>query len=119
MLPSSSSCDLTSARTAALPFLAPGCLLVPELHVGDVAVPADEIERGARPVGTNQHSEWVGASFVVPVLDHDAVELHGGSGHAKLERTVRVLAVDADLVVVHPALNLLGPKVVPGVAPLR
>ena len=54
-----------------------------------------------------------------PVLDHDAVELHGGSGHTKLERTVRVVAVALDLVVVDFSLDLLGAQVFPRRAPLR
>jgi hypothetical protein len=56
---------------------------------------------------------------MVAVLDNDAVELHGGSTHAKLERREGVLAMDADLVVIDSSFDLLGPEVFPRSTPLR
>src|SRR6476659_10813590 len=78
----------------------PGRLLVPELDTGDVAIPAGEIERGARPVRAHPHAERVGAGLVVPVLDLDAIELHRSAADPELESPVLVLAVATALVVV-------------------
>src|SRR5262245_57093373 len=91
----------------------PRGFLVPELHAGEIAFTADEIEHRADTVGPNPDSKWVRTPDMIPVFDDDAIELHGGSPHAELERRVRLLAVAADLVVIGVPLDFLGAEVLP------
>src|SRR5262245_22621486 len=104
---SSRPCDLPSSVQPHFWLCPPRCFLVPELHAGEVAFPTGEIEYGARPVRTDPHSKRIGACGVVPVLDHNAIELDRGAPDTELKCPVSLLTVTIDLVVIDPPLDFL------------
>jgi hypothetical protein len=96
-------------------FRSPRSLLVPELDIGDIALPTPEIN-GAASAGSNAEAKWQGFAVVVSIHDVDAIELDSASRYTDLQCPVRILAVTPDLVVVDASIDLGASQIDPATA---